>query len=96
MAISKSEARRLTKNAAEIGAEVLRGTLTIGPAGAAINGVNLADWLARHDGIEMMLIATPVGEAVDIDEVKTCPRCGRDYKGDFCPYCAEARARLRG
>jgi hypothetical protein len=96
MAISKSDARKLAINVSEMGAQVLRGVLTVGPEGAKINGVNVLDWLVQHTGSEVMLIATPVGGNASADEEKTCSRCGRDYKGDACPYCAEARARLRG
>jgi len=96
MTISKSEARKLTINVTEMGAQVLRGVLTVGPEGATINNVPVLEWLAQHTGVEIMLIATPVGSAVDASELKTCSRCGRDYKGDTCPNCAEARARLRG
>jgi len=96
MAISKSDARKLTINVTEMGAQVLRGVLQIEEGKATINNVEVLDWLARHAGVEIMLIATPVGSAVDESELKTCPRCGRDYKGDACPHCAETRARLRG
>jgi len=96
MTISKTEARKLTINVAEMGARVLRGVLKIGPEGATINNIAVLDWLAQHTGAEIMLIATPVGNAVDITELKTCPQCGRDYKGEACPHCAEVRARLRG
>jgi hypothetical protein len=94
--ISKSEARKLTINVTEMGAQVLRGVLKVGPDGATINNVELLDWLAQHANMEIMLIATPVGHAVDENELKVCPQCGRDYKGDACPHCTEARARLRG
>ena len=96
MAISKSDARRLTKEATEIGAHVLRGVLTIGPAGARVDETDVLDWLAQYAGKELMLIATPVGKLFIESEVKICYTCGRDYTGDTCPYCAEARARLRG
>lgn len=96
MSISKSEARKLTINVTEMGAQVLRGVLRVGPEGATINNVDVLDWLAQHAGAEIMLIATPVGHAVDENELKTCSQCGRDYKGETCPHCAEARARLRG
>ena len=96
MAISKSEARKLTINVTELGAQVLRGILTVEGETATINNVDLVEWLTRHAGMEIMLIATPVGHAVDSSDVRSCSRCGRDYQGDACPYCAEARARLRG
>lgn len=96
MAISKSDARRLAMNATEIGAYILRGVLTIESDGIKVNGTNVSEWLAQHANSELMLIATPVGKGVIESDVKSCHTCGRDYKGDSCPYCAEARARLRG
>ena len=97
MAISKSEARRLTRVGMEAGARVLRGKLSVGPDGVVtVNDTSLAKWLQRFDGAEVILIAAPVGKIAIEDEVKTCYTCGRDYKGHSCPHCAEVRARLRG
>jgi hypothetical protein len=96
MAISKSDARRLAKEAMEIGAHVLRGVLTIDPEGAKVGETNVLDWLAQYADNELVLIATPVGKVFIESKVKICYTCGRDYMGDACPYCAEARARLRG
>lgn len=96
MAISKDEARRLAINVTEMGGQILRGTLTIGPAGAAVNQVDLLEWLAERANTEIMLMAVPIAGANSNGELKTCPRCGRDYRGDTCPHCAEIRARLRG
>jgi hypothetical protein len=96
MAISKSDARHLAKEATEIGAHVLRGVLTIGPEGAKVGETNVLDWLAQYADKELVLIATSVGQVFIESEVKICYTCGRDYTGDTCPYCAEARARLRG
>ncbi len=96
MAISKSEARRLALNSMEMGAHVLRGTLTIGPDGVKVDDKDIAEWLAQYSDWELILIAAPVGEIAIESEIKSCYTCGRDYKGDACPYCAEARARLRG
>ncbi len=96
MAISKDEARRLAINVTEMGGQVLRGTLTIGPAGATINQVDLLAWLAEHANTEILLVAASIAGAGTNGEVKTCQRCGRDYRGDACPHCAQIRARLRG
>lgn len=96
MEISRSEARRLAINAAEVGAHVLRGIVTISPDGAAIDGTNVSEWLAQHAGSELMLIAAPVGKIAIESEIKTCYTCGQDYTGEVCPRCREARARLRG
>jgi hypothetical protein len=96
MTISKSEARQLTKEATEMGARVLRGGLTVGPDGAKVGEVNVLEWLAQYANTELVLIATSVGQKFIESDLKICYTCGRDYKGDTCPYCAEARARLRG
>jgi hypothetical protein len=96
MTLSKSEARRLAKNAAELDANVLRGLLEIGPDGATVNGTNILEWLAQYADGELILVAAPVGNDRFIEsDIKSCHTCGRDYQGERCPYCAEARARLR-
>lgn len=96
MSISKSDARRLTKEAAEIGAHVLRGILKVGPGGAKIGETNVQEWLSQYADTEMVLIVSSVGRSYIESDVKICYTCGRDYTADTCPYCAEARARLRG
>ncbi len=96
MAISKDEARRLAISVTEMGGQVLRGILTIGPAGATVNQIDLLQWLAEHADTEILLVAAPVAGTGPNGELKTCQRCGRDYRGDSCPHCAEIRARLRG
>ena len=97
MSLSKSEARRLAKNAAEMDANVLRGVLEFGSGGGVtINGTSLLEWLAQYADTELILVAAPVASDRFIEsEIKSCHTCGRDYKGERCPYCAEARARLR-
>jgi hypothetical protein len=96
VAVSKSEARRLAKDGLEMGAHVLRGVLRMGPAGVTVNEIDITEWLARHADSELILIAVPIGKTAADYEIKSCRRCGRDYEGDTCPHCAEARARLRG
>ena len=96
MTISKSDARRLTKEATEIGARVLRGVLKVDSEGAKIGDSNVLEWLSQYADTELILIVSPVGRSYIESEVKICYTCGRDYTGDTCPYCAEARARLRG
>jgi hypothetical protein len=93
--VSKSEARRLAKDGLEMGAHVLRGVLKVGPDGVTVNETNIAEWLSRHAGSELILIAVPVDRVTE-GEIKSCRRCGRDYEGEACLHCAEARARLRG
>ncbi len=96
MGISRSDARELAKSGTEMGAKVLRGTLTIGLTGISIDGISLEQWLTEFDGAEFILVGAPVGRSQSEGEVKTCLTCGRDYRGERCPHCAEARARLRG
>ncbi len=96
MAISRSDARQLAKTGMEMGGRVLRGSLSVGPDGIMVDNTNLADWLAQHSGGEIVLVAAAIGRSGVEQELKTCNRCGRDYTDDRCPYCAEARARLRG
>ena len=79
-----------------MGARVLRGTLVIDANQATINDTSLIQWLAEHDGTEFLLVASPVGSSSIEQEIRTCYTCGRDFTGDRCPHCAEARARLRG
>jgi hypothetical protein len=96
MGISKSEARRLGLSAVELGAQVLRGVVTIGPDGAKIDGTDISAWLAEHAEAELVLIAAPVDQLAGENETKICFTCGREYQGNNCPHCAEVRARLRG
>jgi hypothetical protein len=95
LTVSKSEARRLAKDGLEMGAHVLRGILKVGPDGVTVNETDITAWLSRHAGSELILIAVPVGKLTE-GEIKSCRRCGRDYEGETCAHCAEARARLRG
>ena len=98
MTISRINARRLAIDATEMGARILRGTLTVEADQTRIDETNLLEWLSQLAGSELMLIAVPIGYKVteEEDELKSCNTCGRDYKGPSCPYCAEVRARLRG
>jgi len=95
VAISKNDARRLAKDGAEMGAYILRGRLVIGPDGVKIGDRDVTEWLARHADSELILIAAPIGQIV-LGQIKSCFTCGRDYEGEACGYCTEARARLRG
>lgn len=96
MKLSRSEARRLAIKAVEAGAQVVQGVVTIGPAGVKVGGKDIAEWLTQHADTELMLIAAPISQAIIEPELKTCYTCGEDYKGEVCPRCQEARARLRG
>jgi hypothetical protein len=95
--ISRNEAHRLARDAADLGAQVLRGTVALEADGVKVGDTSILDWLAQLNGSELMLIAVPVGKvSKPREEVQSCNTCGRDYTGTHCPYCAEAWARLRG
>ncbi len=97
MTISKNEARRLARQAAEMSASVLRGELKIGLNGATIDGTDLLDWLANRTEGEVILVAASVDQSgVQSNITRTCQRCGRDYQGETCAHCAQIRQRLRG
>jgi hypothetical protein len=96
MAVSKSDARRLTKDATEIGGHVLRGVVKAGPEGITVGDTDLLEWLQQFNNSEVMLVGMRVEAGHIESDLKICYTCGRDYRGDTCPYCAEARARLRG
>ncbi|MBC8265231.1 MAG: hypothetical protein H8E47_14040 [Anaerolineales bacterium] len=96
MTIPKSDVQGLAIRAHEMGASVLRGSLQRldEERGWTVGGVHLRDWLARHEGQDLVLIAAVVEEAQE-PPAKTCRTCGREYSGSQCPYCREARERLR-
>jgi hypothetical protein len=97
MTIPKSDVQQLAIRAYELGATVLRGSLQRldEERGWAIGNVHLRDWLARYAGRDLILIAAVIGEEQEAP-VQTCRTCGREYSGSECPYCREARQRLRG
>jgi hypothetical protein len=96
MTVSKNEAQRLSQDAAEMGARMVRGVLKVGTEGAKIGQTDILAWLAKDAGSEVMLIVLPLGARLGQSEAKICYTCGRDYTGEACPHCTEARARLRG
>ncbi len=93
-----SSARDLATRAHEMGASILRGQLVRQDAGAwAVDGQSVTDWLAEFEGQQVFLIAVASDARAAPTAVKrTCRTCGRDYEGRECPYCREARLRLRG
>jgi hypothetical protein len=97
MTIPKSSVQELAIRAHEMGAGVLRGSLQRldEERGWAVGGVHLRDWLARYEGRDLILITAVIGEGQEPAK-KTCRTCGREYTGSECPYCREARERLRG
>lgn len=94
MTMSRRDARRLAMNAVDKGARILQGTLSMGPDGAKVDGIDIVSWLAEHADTELMVIVGGVEASDQI--IHTCLTCGEDYTDAYCPRCAEARARLRG
>jgi hypothetical protein len=97
MTVPKSGVQELAIRAHEMGAGVLRGPLQRldEERGWAVGGVHLRDWLARYEDRDLILITAVIGERQEPAK-KTCGTCGREYTGSECPYCREARERLRG
>ncbi len=93
-----SNARDLATRAYEMGASILRGELARHDSGDwAVDGQPVAEWLAEYKGRQVYLIAIATDASSEPGTVKrTCRTCGRDYEGSECPYCREARLRLRG
>lgn len=96
MSVRKASVLELATAAFELDASVMRGRLSRLPNGTwALDGRPVHDWLARYEGQELVLIAASLDDPRDMPS-RTCPRCGRDYQGAYCPHCHEARIRLRG
>ncbi len=97
MTVSKSDIQELATRAHEMGANVLRGPLQRSDENRewVIGDAHLHEWLARYEGQNLLLIVAVIREEQE-SLAKTCKTCGREYHGSECPYCREARERLRG
>ncbi len=96
MSIRKASVLELATAAYDLDASVTRGYLSRSPDGSwTVDGVDVASWLAKYDGQEIVLIAASLTDNREVPP-RTCPRCGREYVGAYCPQCREARLRLRG
>lgn len=93
-----SSARELATRAHEMGASILRGELARhGSDDWAVDGQSVAEWLAEFEEQQVYFIVIATDARSESAAVKrTCHTCGRDYEGHECPYCREARLRLRG
>ena len=96
MTVRKASVMELATAAYDLDASVTRGRLVKSPAGGwTIAGIDIAAWLSKYEGQEIVLIAASLDDTRTVEE-RTCPRCGREYTGAFCLHCREARLRLRG
>ena len=96
MSVRKASVLELATAAYDLDASVIRGRLLKSPDGNwTITGAVIGDWLAKYDGQEIVLIAASMDDSREVSP-RTCPRCGREYTGAYCPHCREARLRLRG
>jgi hypothetical protein len=96
MSVRKASVLELATAAYDLDASVIRGRLVKSPDGSwTITGVGVDGWLAKYEGQEIVLIAASMDDSREVSP-RTCPRCGREYTGAYCPHCREARLRLRG
>jgi len=96
MSVRKASVLELATAAYDLDASVMRGRLIRSPDGSwTITGVGIDGWLAKYEGQEIVLIAASMDDSREVSP-RTCPRCGREYTGAYCPHCREARLRLRG
>jgi len=96
MSVRKASVLELATAAYDLDASVMRGRLIRNPDGSwTITGVGVDEWLAKYEGQEIVLIAASMDDSREVSP-RTCPRCGREYTGAYCPHCREARLRLRG
>jgi len=96
MSVRKASVLELATAAYDLDASVMRGRLAKSPDGSwTITGTVIGDWLAKYEGQEIVLIAASMDDSREVSP-RTCPRCGREYTGAYCPHCREARLRLRG
>jgi hypothetical protein len=96
MTVRKASVLELATAAYDLDAGVMRGRLSRSSNGAwTIDGRDVDEWLTRYQGQEIILIAASLDDTREVPS-RTCPRCGRDYQGAYCPHCHEARMRLRG
>jgi hypothetical protein len=92
--VQKASAQRLAGMALDLGASALRGALVRWDSGWKVGETDLDEWLDKLAGRPIILIAAALDE--EVEPPKSCRVCGRDYVGDECPFCREARRRLRG
>ena len=93
----KASIRELTTAAYELDIAVVQGSAqrVAGERRWLVNGQDLDQWLARHEGEEVVVILASLEDDRPLPS-KTCRTCGTEYAGVACPRCRAARIRLRG
>ncbi len=96
-AYRKASIRELTRSAYQLNGRFIEGVLRRNPADGQwmIGDTSLSQWVSQHEGEDVTMILLSMDEQQEIQE-STCRTCGRRYVGVECPYCREARFRLRG
>ena len=96
MSVRKASVLELATAAYDLDATVLRGRLTQAADGTwTVGGIEVLRRIGSLEGQEIVLIAASLDDTREVSP-RTCPRCGREYTGAYCPHCREARLRLRG
>ena len=98
--VRRAAIQRLASNAQEQGLEVVQGIVEHSAEGWKIGAYNLVDWLAAHEGEEIITVLGTLENGVMLGgisaEIRTCRKCGRDYNETECPHCRHQRQRIRG
>ena len=96
MSVRKASVLELATAAYDLDATVLRGRLTQAADGTwTVGGIEVLRRIGLLEGQEIVLIAASLDDTREVSP-RSCPRCGREYTGAYCPHCREARLRLRG
>lgn len=94
-AMRRAAILKLASAAYEMNLGVLNGVLHQEKGRWQIGSHDLLDWLARHEGEELVIILGRLQDEHPL-ATRTCGTCGRDYSDLECPYCRANRIRLRG
>ena len=96
MSVRRASVLELATAAYDLDASVTRGPLHKSLDGSwTVGGLDIVNWLSKYEGQEIVLIAASLDDKREV-QPRSCPRCGREYVGAYCPHCHEARMRLRG
>lgn len=98
--LRRAAIQRLASNAQEQGLEVVQGTLKNSAEGWKIGAYSLDEWLAAHEGQEIITFFGSLQDSTLTqtysNQTRTCRKCGRDYSETECPHCRHQRQRIRG